>query len=540
MKTLLDINTRSWMVRLAVLFFSVTLSIETAKGQDINAFYDAVDAFMATHVADGLVDYAAIKDNPAELDKLVDTISTLDRGALAAGDEKAYLINAYNVLVIKNVVDNYPTNSPLEVAGFFDRAKFEVSGSTYTLNELEKGDLFNAYPDARLHFVLVCAAIGCPELISEAYRSDTLDDMLTERTRVVLSNSKHVNTDEPAKKHNVSELFTWYKKDFTEGGTDVIGYINQFRNEPLDTDFKLGTITYNWQLNDLKKKDLSDAGTDVSYSTGLDPFSNLQAFTPSTLLVKGQFDVKVFNNLYTQTANFNDSGSRQDAGRRDTYFTSIISLQIGYSSRLNFGLDLYPKAVRVGSEGSSALDVLQFSSNTNAQAALAAIAPKVKFVPFKNAPRLATQVLFYIPVVSDLEGRESGRPFLDFDDFQTWIQAFYDVPINPSLLLYLEGGLFFRFDNDEELVNHEVTYPIKGILNYFPSDKLTLYALAEFTPSAQWQDPSLFSTLYTQTGVGAKFQITPRFEIESLVTLFPFGVNRGAGQTYNIGFRFVR
>ena len=524
------------------MLFLLTLasSQEVALSQDIGTFYDEVDEFFGEHVEDGLVDYAAIKENPNELDQLVAMIVTLDREALSDMDEKAYLINAYNVLVIKNVIDNYPTNSPLEVAGFFDRAKFDVSGTSYSLNELEKGDLFNAYPDARLHFVLVCAAIGCPELISEAYRGETLDELLTTRTAVVLNNEKHVSTDVGGKKHNVSELFTWYRKDFTEGGTNVIGYINQFREEPLQEDFKLGTITYNWQLNDLKKKDLSDAGVGDSFNTGLDPFSNLQAFTPSTLLVKGQFDIKVFNNLYTQTANFTDSGSRQDAGRRDTYFTSIVSLQIGYSSRLNFGVDLYPKAVRVGSEGSSALDVLQFSTNTNAQAALAAVAPKVKFVPFRKVPRLATQVLLYIPIVSDLEGQESGRPFLDYDNFQTWIQAFYDVPINPSLLLYLEGGLFFRFDTDNDLTNHEITYPVKGILNYFPSDRLTLYALAEITPSAQWQDPSLFSTLYTQTGIGAKFQVTPRFEIESLVTLFPYGVNRGAGQTYNIGVRFVR
>ena len=64
---------------------------------------------------------------------------------------------------------------------------------------------------------------------------------------------------------------------------------------------------------------------------------------------------------------------------------------------------------------------------------------------------------------SDLEGGQSGRPFLDFDNVQTWIQGFYDVPLNPSWLLYLEGGLLFRFDSDDGLTNHELTYPVKGI-----------------------------------------------------------------------------
>ena len=540
MKALFDCTSPLLTMHYIRVLLVSLLFVNISFAQEIDTFYDAVDKIMAEHVADGWIDYEAIKNNPADLERAVDMIAAMDRESLASEDEKAFLINAYNVLVIKNIIDNYPTNSPLEVNGFFDRTKFEVAGTSYTLNELEKGDLFNAYPDARLHFVLVCAAIGCPELISEAYRAENLDDLLDARTRAVLNNDKHVRTIEEDKKHEVSELFTWYKKDFTEDGLDVIGYINKYRDTPLATGYKLGSITYDWQLNDVKKKRGFEIGEVQDFNTGLDPFSNLQSFTPSTLLVRGQFDVKIFNNLYTQTAFFDDSGSRRDAGRRDTYFTSIISLQVGYSSRLNLGLDLYPKAVRVGSEGSSALDVLQFSTNSNARAALAAVAPKVKFVPFKNNTRLAAQVTVYIPVVSDLEGIESGRPFLDYDNVQTWVQAFYDVSINQSLLLYLEGGLFFRFDNDEDLINHEVTYPLKAILNYFPSQKLTLYASSEFTPSAQWQDPSLFSTLFTQFGVGAKYQITPRFEIESLVTLFPYGINRGAGQTYNLGFRFVR
>lgn len=238
----------------AALLAAFSLSIQVSFAQGIDAFYDAVDAFMMTYVDEGLVNYGAIKVSPDALNDLTSMIAEMDRAGLGEADEKAFLINAYNLLVIKNVVDNYPTNSPLEVNGFFDRTKFEVASTSYTLNELEKGDLFTKYPDARLHFVLVCAAVGCPELIPEAYRGQTLDEMLTERTRVILNDDKHVQTDDQAKKHNVSELFTWYKGDFTAGGTDVIGYINQYREEALDESYKLGSITYDWQLNDTKKK----------------------------------------------------------------------------------------------------------------------------------------------------------------------------------------------------------------------------------------------------------------------------------------------
>ena len=266
----------------------------------------------------------------------------------------------------------------------------------------------------------------------------------------------------------------------------------------------------------------------------------MRAYTPSRLLFPGQLDVKVFNNLYTQTAFFDGSGARVATDRRDTFFTGIISILIGYSRHINLGVELYPKAVRVGAEGSSPFSVLEFSTNERARATLAAVAPKIKFAPFRNRPNLALQATVYIPLADDLEGARSGRPFLDYDDLQAWFLAFYDISFNPSWLLYLEGGFLFRYDSAVENANHEYIYPIKGILNYYPTHRWTIYALAEFTPSALYLDPSLFSTLYTQVGAGLKFQITPRFEAETLITAFPFGYNKGAGQTYNLGFRFVR
>ena len=529
----------SFLLSISVLLFATTLN--SVSAQDLGTFYDDVDAFMAKNVANGLVDYEGVKNAPAELDALLAQIATLDRAGLSPEDEKAYLINAYNVLVIKNIVDHYPTQSPTAENGFFDRDKFQVSGKSQTLDDVEKRDLFVKYPDARLHFVLVCAAIGCPQLIEKAYRGDMLEDQLENRTKLTLSNDYYVKAEAGGDKVNISELFSWYKGDFVSDGVNEIDYINQYRDDQLPSNAKIGYITYDWQLNDSKKKVLTgdNLGGGLDQTTLL-PGENLQAFTPSTLLVRGQVDVKIFNNLYTQTAFFNDSGSRVDAQRRDSYFTSIVSILVGYSSRLNFGVDLYPKAVRVGSEGSSPFSVLQFTTNNDSRAALAAIAPKIKFNPFKKVPRLAAQVAFYLPLASDLEGIESGRPFLDYDDNQFWIQAFYDLPINDALLIYLEGGLLFRFDSADESPNHEYIYPFKGILNYFVTDRLTVYGLTEFTPSALYQDASLFSTLYTQIGAGLKFQVTPRFEIETLATVFPFGYNKGAGQTYNFGFRYIR
>ena len=203
---------KSTFILLSCLFL-VQMSASNVQAQDINGFYDAVDNFMSEYVSDGLVDYEAVKNEPAKIDALLAQIATLDRGSLSPADEQAYLVNVYNVLVIKNIIDHYPTTSPTAENGFFDRDKFQVSGNSQTLDEVEKGDLYVKYPDARFHFVLVCAAIGCPQLIEEAYRGSTLDEQLNRQTQISLNNDFYLNVEASGDKVNVSELFSWYKSD---------------------------------------------------------------------------------------------------------------------------------------------------------------------------------------------------------------------------------------------------------------------------------------------------------------------------------------
>ena len=52
--------------------------------------------------------------------------------------------------------------------------------------------------------------------------------------------------------------------------------------------------------------------------------SNIQYYTPSKLMQSGQWDIKWFNNLYTQTKD----SEKPEKQPRETYFTSTIDIFI--------------------------------------------------------------------------------------------------------------------------------------------------------------------------------------------------------------------
>ena len=233
------------------LFISLLISATFVYAQ--GSFFSDVDSFLKKHVATGSVHYSSVKANMTQLQPLVKKIAEMNVSSMDANTKKAFYINAYNILVINQVVQNYPISSPMDVAGFFDSKKQKVAGEMLTLNDIENKKIRAVYKDSRIHFALVCAAKGCPKITNFAYTPDKLDMLLTQQTKAALNDKSFLRIDDTEKKIRISEIFKWYKDDFYNEEGSYVKYMNKYRNTPLPSGYKVVYYTYNWKLNEKKK-----------------------------------------------------------------------------------------------------------------------------------------------------------------------------------------------------------------------------------------------------------------------------------------------
>lgn len=218
--------------------------------QSASEFFVGTDDFLKTHVKNGRVDYQSIKQDPEILEKLIDLAKEVSISLDEPKAYQAFWINAYNLLVIHAVVDHYPVESPLDIEGMFDQKKHTVAGKQVTLNEIENNLLRGKFPEeARFHFVLVCAGLGCPPLIAEAYMPQKLDSQMQRQTLLALNDSEFIKVEDD--RVLLSQIFDWYREDFTQAGKTAVHFINQFREEKIDPDKKIEYYPYDWRLNDL-------------------------------------------------------------------------------------------------------------------------------------------------------------------------------------------------------------------------------------------------------------------------------------------------
>ena len=208
--------------------------------------------------AEGQVDYAGLKASPEKLETYLDGLASADLAALSYHEQLAFWLNAYNALVIKGVVDRYPTTSVRSVkpfGGFFSRLKFQVAGKPYTLNEIEHDVIRAEFVDARVHFALVCASAGCPTLENRAFFADTLEERLETATFNFVANPEKVRLERSERRLYLSKIFKWYAADFTEGYAGVTDFLTDYL-PPDDAEFleteevELHYLDYDWTLND--------------------------------------------------------------------------------------------------------------------------------------------------------------------------------------------------------------------------------------------------------------------------------------------------
>lgn len=254
---------------------------------------------------------------------------------------------------------------------------------------------------------------------------------------------------------------------------------------------------------------------------------NLQTVTPSSIMQPGQVEIKLFNNLYTQQAFYDDSSNKQAIGFRENYFTSSNYFLVGVNSWLNLGAELWVNSVK------------RFTNPIQKRMELAYLAPKLKITPFSSIERFSITSTFLIPLANDMQGGGNpNEPFLAYDNF-IWVnQLFYDKQLGQKWQAFFElsGWTYLKKSSVEESTGF-FRLPAKAIVSFFPTNRFTLYAMTELM--TQFGSKGIDS-YYFQSGPGLKFQVLPgKAELEGLYTKFLSGKNQGAGSTFNLGLRII-
>ena len=176
--------------------------------------------------------------------------------------------------------------------------------------------------------------------------------------------------------------------------------------------------------------------------------SNIQTYTPSKLLKKGQWDIKFFNSIYTQTKRTDDGGTSVSIPR-ETFFTNTTEIYTGVSenSRINVGFIFQVRSNTFN--GANTLDVFKFENDlVNSRSGLTTIAPSIRVQPFKSLPTFSFTSSIYFPIFKDeaFPGEFNDPAYLDKRSTFWETKFFYDNTFGGGKWqIFTEADLGFNF-----------------------------------------------------------------------------------------------
>lgn len=246
-----------------------------------DALHKPLDEILDLYVRDGRVYYRALRSDRGRFDRYVASLNVPAEAYAKWPREQqmAFWINAYNVFVIRTVLDaypirgksaSYPAVSIRQLPGAFERTRHRAAERSVTLDDIEK-NILPGFKEPRVYLALGRGAIGSGRLRSEAFTASRIAAQLDAVQREFVGEQTMLKIDQSAAQMSVTPILSWHEAEFVAAYDK--GAVGPFAQRspierailafigphllPLEreyvekNEFRVTYHAFDWRLNDL-------------------------------------------------------------------------------------------------------------------------------------------------------------------------------------------------------------------------------------------------------------------------------------------------
>jgi hypothetical protein len=274
-KTCLPI--KGLILGLSALFMLSGNLTHAAPASELNAFWDDrepesklrvdhspwqtfLNKFLDDEHPSGInrLDYWSVNNSEIrELAQYIEYLQSLDPRQLADQEQKAFWINLYNASTVYLVLqqdDDLRTirkiRSGFLTAGPWQREILTIVRQDLSLDDIEHTILRPIWKDNRIHYVVNCASLGCPNLPKQVFTGENTEQMLETAAREFINHPRAVQ--EVNGRLQLSEIYKWYIDDFGGNFLSLKLHLNKYASPEtaaVIAPYTRADYEYDWSLN---------------------------------------------------------------------------------------------------------------------------------------------------------------------------------------------------------------------------------------------------------------------------------------------------
>ena len=239
-----------------------------AAGQAAGPDHAAWGGLLARHWRmgeDGIArfDYARVtREDRGALDAYLASLVSVDPRALTRDAQFAYWVNLYNALTVRVVLDRYPVASIMEIKltpgplnfGPWRAKLVEIAGAALSLDDIEHRILRPIWRDPRIHYVVNCASLGCPDLPAAPLDPRDLERALDAAARNYIEHPRGLAFERDGLV--LSKIYSWFREDFGGDEAGLREHLTRYADPATAARIAaargIADYRYDWALNDAR------------------------------------------------------------------------------------------------------------------------------------------------------------------------------------------------------------------------------------------------------------------------------------------------
>lgn len=230
---------------------------QTEKHQEEDLHKDWA-LLLQKHVKNGKVNYKGFAADGPLFQGYLDSLHKANIAHFSRRQKLAFWINAYNAYTVKLILNNYPLKSIRDLSGPWKQKICRAAGRTISLDTIEHKILRKELKEPRIHFAIVCASIGCPDLLPFAFEGENIFKQLNMAATKFFHSPKHFSLKVEGDRAviSISKIFKWFGDDFGNNKKKRIDFMLLYlKKQDVEKikkakSYKIKYLDYDWNLNE--------------------------------------------------------------------------------------------------------------------------------------------------------------------------------------------------------------------------------------------------------------------------------------------------
>lgn len=226
---------------------------------DHSAWGEFLARYLRSHESGvNLVAYAAVTTSDrSSLQTYLKQLTDRDPRQLRKAEQLAYWVNLYNALTVEVVLRNTDKDSIRDMGeGLFSSGPWaskliEIAGESLSLNDIEHRILRPIWRDHRIHYVVNCASISCPNLAPAPYAAERMEEMFSAAEKSYVNHPRGVRFDDQGRL-TLAKIYSWYSDDFANDEAELLRYLSNHHDSDAERLREYSgdvRYSYDWSLN---------------------------------------------------------------------------------------------------------------------------------------------------------------------------------------------------------------------------------------------------------------------------------------------------